>query len=646
MKLEKVVFFIFLIFIGFDSYSQIQTPRGSGMGRDEYFDMNEDTVSVPDEDDGKLKLDSAKNPYGPLTLYYIKAQDVKNSKDIHYRIDSTLADFGRFEKLELMNYEAQNLGNMATAIFDLYPDLPETPGLRSGFIAYQPYVVTPYEHRFFNTKGPYTEVNVLFGGGNRNKVDIAFARNVNERFNIGFNLGRIAADKNLGPVRRFDNQGVVIAYDVNANFINKDSTYSFMTRIFRHSHKVSESGGVFDFANEAIAEQALNDQSQISPALEGAGSNYRVFNGYFLQTYRPTGILRFYHEFEYNQERNTFVVQPTGDNLSSGFFNNIYLDDENTYDRVFFTTLKNEAGLTGGTERIFYRAYFKHRHITIDSEQLNGQTTRNELFAGGYLSYDLNERNKLFGTVEYLIGQTYNIDAMLQTDWVEAGFRRLSYKPDYVFQKYLGNHRAWENDFDDVTADDLYGRIKVKLGNQKISPYLSIKNYNNYVYYSSDTIPVQFNENFQVLTAGVDLKFLLFKHLGIELDGKYSLISDNGKSVYRVPDLFGNGSIYYQNELFKGAMIIKTGVSANYRSGFYAMAYDPTIQRYFVQNAYQSKDYIIADFFLNFQVDRWRFSLKLKHFNQGLINNGYYITPAYPVQGRVFDFGVSWLFFD
>ncbi|QCK15836.1 hypothetical protein DCC35_14320 [Mangrovivirga cuniculi] len=475
---------------------------------------------------------------------------------------------------------------------------------------------------------------------------MAFSRNVNERFNLGFNLFRIAADKNLGPVRRFDNQAVGIAYDLNANFINKDSTYSFMTRLFRHSHKVAESGGVANFLDENTALQGLNDQSSITPALQGAGSNYRVVNGYLLQTFRPTGILRFYHELEYNQERNTFTVEPTDGNLASGFFNDIYLDEENTFDRVFFTTMKNEAGLTGGTNRVFYRAFFKHRYLIIDSEQIGGTATRNELFLGGYLSYDLNQRNKLSGTVEYLLGQTYNIDALLETDWIDAGFKRITYKPDYVFQKYLGNHRGWENNFEDVSADKLYGKLKINLGEQLIAPYVSVNNYNNYVYYSADTLPAQFSENFQVLNAGLSFKFRVFKNVGIELDGKYSILSDNASEVYRVPDLFGNASIFYQNSLFQGSLLLRTGFSANYRSGFYAMAYDPAIQRYFIQNAYKSKDYIIADFFVNFQVDRWRFSLKLKHFNQGLMNDGYYITPAYPLQGRVFDFGVSWLFFD
>ena len=77
---------------------------------------------------------------------------------------------------------------------------------------------------------------------------------------------------------------------------------------------------------------------------------------------------------------------------------------------------------------------------------------------------------------------------------------------------------------------------------------------------------------------------------------------------------------------------------------FYGHDYDPTIQQYFLQDHFDIPEYLLADVFVNFKVGRAVLFAKLVFANEGFNIPGYFPTPYYLGQHRVFDWGIIWQF--
>jgi hypothetical protein len=93
-------------------------------------------------------------------------------------------------------------------------------------------------------------------------------------------------------------------------------------------------------------------------------------------------------------------------------------------------------------------------------------------------------------------------------------------------------------------------------------------------------------------------------------------------------------------------MQLQFGIDTQYRSSFYGHDYDPTIQQFFLQDHFDIPEYFLADVFVNFRVGRALLFAKFVFANQGLSIPGYFTAPYYLGQHRVFDWGITWQFYD
>ena len=117
-------------------------------------------------------------------------------------------------------------------------------------------------------------------------------------------------------------------------------------------------------------------------------------------------------------------------------------------------------------------------------------------------------------------------------------------------------------------------------------------------------------------------------------------------SVIRVPEFILEHSLYYENDLFKNAMRLQIGFSLFYNSAYYSNQYMPATGQFYFQDKNKYGNYPFVDFFINARVKTVRIFFKIDHFNYGMIGNNYMLSPHYPMNDRVFKFGVSWRFFD
>ena len=126
----------------------------------------------------------------------------------------------------------------------------------------------------------------------------------------------------------------------------------------------------------------------------------------------------------------------------------------------------------------------------------------------------------------------------------------------------------------------------------------------------------------------------------------YQKSTDN--DVLPVPDLNIYTNLYLR---FKIAQVLKCdfGADGRYFTKYYAPDYSPALGQYAVQtgdNRVQTGNYPLVNIYANFHLKHTRFFVMMSHVNAGSGNRQYFLTPHYPLNQRVFRFGLSWNFFN
>ena len=92
--------------------------------------------------------------------------------------------------------------------------------------------------------------------------------------------------------------------------------------------------------------------------------------------------------------------------------------------------------------------------------------------------------------------------------------------------------------------------------------------------------------------------------------------------------------------------MVMLGFDLFYNTKYYADAYMPSLNSFHRQHEKQLGNYPFVDVFLNMQLKRFKFFLKVEHVNAGWIDQNYFSVLHYPRNGRDLKFGLSWTFYD
>lgn len=126
----------------------------------------------------------------------------------------------------------------------------------------------------------------------------------------------------------------------------------------------------------------------------------------------------------------------------------------------------------------------------------------------------------------------------------------------------------------------------------------------------------------------------------------YQKSSDN--DVIPLPDINIYSNLYLR---FKIARVLKCDLGADIRyfTKYYAPDYSPALGQYAVQTGnvrVKTGNYPLVNAYANFHLKRTRFFVMMSHVNGGSGSKEYFLTPHYPLNGRIFRFGLSWNFFN
>lgn len=229
--------------------------------------------------------------------------------------------------------------------------------------------------------------------------------------------------------------------------------------------------------------------------------------------------------------------------------------------------------------------------------------------------------------------------------------------PTFYYRHYHSRHFWWDNT---SLSKELHSRVEGLFSYRKTNTTLRVAfdEIQNYTYLAmgyniaddhsrkGNTMEVrQKGGAITLLTLSLAQNFKLGP-LNWENVITYQKSTDN--DVLPVPDLNIYTNLYLR---FKIAQVLKCdfGADGRYFTKYYAPDYSPALGQYAVQTGddrVQTGNYPLVNIYANFHLKHTRFFVMMSHVNAGSGNRQYFLTPHYPLNQRVFRFGLSWNFFN
>lgn len=612
--------------------------------------------------------DTTKQIYGPNTSRYYSESDVFYNRDVLHPIDTIIRNFHQ-KGFYVQRYGNlyQDLGNIGTAIRPIYYQTPEAIGASLGFHAYDLYWDTE-QIRYFDTKSPYSNMELILGGKGRSLTRATFSRNINPRWNFGFTYRGLFIDKQIQRRGKGDRVTRSNYYDVYTAYQNKDSTYRLFVNIRRMYHRVNEFGGVRLDPEDSLG---LLDYFDINarPWLTTASSEDLRTNFHVYHQYRVGSALQLYHMLDRYKQRNKFLdIQ---NQAQDDFYDFIPLQEKDSVkDAATIRSFRNEVGIKGNLLKLFYNGFVAMRHYHMKYDQRSFDTLNistpdiegNEIYFGGRMALELDTLLRLNGSAEIMPHgdeSNYRIEGSIHSPWFEASVKQMLYRPSFLELGYRGAHDYWDHatdstEFEDVDVTTLSGFLHYKNRVIDIAPGLTLTRLRNYIFFDKvsavDTVqqvlPVQSGPNHLIANPEVRFAITFFRHVTFSNRAIYTLFIENADNAIRVPELFVNSQLSYANIFFDGNLDMHGGVDVNWKSAYYARGYDPAIQQFYNQDEFESPAFPIVDVFFNAKIKRARVFFKYHNVMQLIWKRGYFPTPYYPGQRNILDFGFDWSFYD
>lgn len=310
------------------------------------------------------------------------------------------------------------------------------------------------------------------------------------------------------------------------------------------------------------------------------------------------------------------------------------------------------------------------RHFTLPTEtEIAKAYNEHNLSIGGQLIKSQGKTLHYDATLEtWLTGKDagqMKIDADADVNFALFGdtvrlqasgfFHRLN--PTFYYRHYHSKHFWWDND---DMSKIIHTRVEGKFGYEKTKTTVRVAfdNIKNHTFFAmgynvtddfgrtGNTLSVvQKSGAISLLTLELQQKLKLGP---LHWDNVITYQKSSEDMALPVPDLNIYTNLFLR---FKIARVLKCdfGADARFFTKYYAPDYSPALGQYAVQtgdNRTEVGNYPIVNVYANFHLQRTRFFVMMSHINAGQGKPDYFLAPHYPLNQRIFRFGVSWNFYN
>lgn len=571
--------------------------------------------------------------------------------------------------------------------------------------AYQPYLLTARDVKFYNTTIPYSKVSYRRGFTTyreEHDIDFLFTGNINRRLNLG-----IAANFLNGVGLYEQTAGKRFAGHVFGSY--NGNHYSVQAALIFNTLTNQENGGVdstlalggalksYDMSYYMAGQSAVKhisgflnhyysicvEQERKQPLEEPRGGwQEGDKRDTTVVVYLP--VMTFKHTFECQQTTKQYLEKSS----QASFFDNTYFGSSSTRDTSNVLNIRNTLAVTfeedfnkwlhfGATvfaTNEFQRYAFtvsdqkspidplqpvapigqtqiwSHRDTTLAHHWTNNTWVGGELYKnhGKWIRYGFAGNVCLAG---YKLGE-FSVDGHLRSDIpissdtlvIAANAYLKNEQPDYFLQHFRSNHFVWENNFGKTYRFYVGGHVSYPT--KYVKPKLAVKfeNLTRYIYFAENGLPVQSDVNIQVLAANAQVN-IRTKRFGMENEVVYQLSSSR---LLPLPTLALYHNIYYHDTWFK-ALMVQIGADMRYHTLYYAPLLNPATGQFCLQQQKLIGNYPIINVYANFFVKalHLKFFVQMQHVNYYFMpKKEYYSMPTYPLNPAVFRAGLAWHFYN
>ena len=570
-------------------------------------------------------------------------------------IDTSLIHIAEYDPLWRIKNLYQSLGINGQAHKSMIFDIQEPTGFSMITLPYPLYFKKTNDLKLYNVNPSYTNLFFTYTFLTGFAINATHAQRIRQ-VNFAVNLDA-ASDKGY-----FIHQEVNrLTLDATLRYETPKKNYGFLLAYIYNHAKLSENGGL-EYSPDFTERDPRHDSTitydlTSFPVMFSNGQSlinthaFQITNYYNVKDKKGRYFGTISHTFDFNHHSIHFSDY----NLNNTFYRNRYfINTDTTNDSVQLYSIANTLQLSNfsptdtiGDQHYFFRIAGGLRHEYVNA--ISPKMQDNSLCLFARTSIRLFNVWEIYGLISYnLLKYTQN-DALARAGFrftinkkqqhfigLEATFSRRS--PDYIFSNYLGNNNLW--DYEWKKQNFFKASVYWTLLNYKAS--FNFINAGRYLYLDNNFDPIQLEKPFQViqlmLYAPVRTKFFC-------LDAQLALQHATNK-VIAVPLFAGKLGALYTTRIFKKRLHFQVGVDLFYNTKYYADGYDPLLHQFYAQQYIITGNYLYVNAHLALRVKRISFFVRGGNLIAGLLSFRYITTPGYPMQGRNFEVGVNWKFYD
>ena len=595
-------------------------------------------------------------------IYLYRAENPNRERSFS---DSLLQGFQRFEPDRRVPYDYATLGQLGSAAYRLRYEPEHRRGLEVGLRQFDLYRLNAENLDFYRLQRPFTYLRYLRGSEQQDgMLEARFSRNFADGVNLLLGYDRIfqLGTQDQYPGSAVRNTNVVTGVSVRPPGSRYSGYFSYTANTFENE----QNGGIAEYQEEDIGE--IDNPGVLTPFLaetfirhayrEAAATQYLQFGaGRDTLTGRERRAFTLQHELRIR--RQFFRMSSLRAVSDSSFYQRfpaLNLDDRGLRSQLRDDVISNaiafstfRRGRSAGRETVqrdVVSMGLLHQYHTVGRATADSST--NFVLATGSIGLRPSDRlNLLLDGQINLIGQVgdYRVAAEAELELGVGGKLKLAavnqlYSPDLMQRAYF------LNDVDYYRTD--FGKtLELRVEGAYTLPFLGIRAglaYNvltNYIYRDATGVPRQSDGPHSILQLTAERNFAIGPY---RLDNRI-LLQEADRSVFRLPRLLGEHSLYFAGKWF-GVLNVNLGADVRYVSGFAPQYYNPVLQTFQLQDWQETPFAIQVDPFFSLRVTRFRFFVKYIQAQTLLSDNLFFLTADHPYPDGAVRLGVSWRLLD
>jgi hypothetical protein len=546
-----------------------------------------------------------------------------------------------------------HLGNSGSAVAPI--GFQPLRGLTTslGFSAYSVYGAGPEEQYYYRTNKRYSRIDYLQGAFRESSIRFLHTQNVTRGLNLGLTIDRFTVKEWLPEGDTYFNR-----ISLFGSYCSPDRRYALFAHASWMRIRNQVNGGLVN--DSAFLAGSVDNLGLKGAAVRLSDADQRVRRReLYLSQYYQLGkrsdtdttdrAWRIGWSLRYRRDAFTYLDQAT----DSSFYEQFYLDPTATYDSSMTDQLVNrflverkfpDGAFIPGTFGLYaedQRMHAYQRVTTNWSNQVAGLNLR--------LGDDSSRVALRLNAARVIDGQDAGNSEwsaalagwFLQDCRWQLRAEQQDAAVPFIFRSYSGNHLEWKNDFRPQSLRQLTAGLHIP--RWRLSIEGRAIQVDDFLYVGYEQKPEQSNEQLRGMQVDLSKEFRLGKW-GLNNRVRYQSFSDADR--VRLPDLILQHSLFYENTMFNNALLLRAGLDAWYCDAWNGAAFSPSTSLFFLQKAVETGGYLRTDLFLNLKIKTAGLFLRFTNITDGLGAKAYTLIPGYPQPGRVFHFGVRWMFYD